>query len=112
LECRLKHGAIYGQAEGRQGDSYAIITKELRRDRPGVTLEEVRRGVEKFIRYADGHRHIDFIVMSIGTGLAGFLIEEIAPMFARIPVNIKLPDSFKAAMEETGEPWRVVRNET
>jgi hypothetical protein len=109
LECRLKHGAIYGQAEGRQGDSYGIITKELRRDQPKVTLEEVRLGVEKFIRYADAHRHIDFIVMGIGTVLAGFKTEQIAPMFARIPINIQIPDSFKEALAEAGEPWRVVR---
>ena len=32
LTARNKFGAIYGQSEGLQGQSYAIITKELRKD--------------------------------------------------------------------------------
>ena len=32
LTARTKFGAIYGQARGLQGQSYAIVTKELRSD--------------------------------------------------------------------------------
>ena len=34
LEARHKHGAIYGQGEGRQGNSYGIPTKKT----PYITL--------------------------------------------------------------------------
>ena len=37
------YGAIYGQAEGRQGNSYAIITKELKKDQPPVTISEIEQ---------------------------------------------------------------------
>lgn len=86
-----KYGAIYGQAEGWQGDSYAIITKELRTNRPPVTLEEVREGVERFIQVAREHPDVEFVVTKIGCGLAGFKPEQIIPLFSSAPRNCKLP---------------------
>jgi len=85
------HGAVYGQAEGRQGNSYAIVTKELRKDQPPVTLEEVQRGVWVFLKYAADHPEVIFQVTPIGTGLAGFKPSEIAPMFKGASSNVLLP---------------------
>ncbi len=45
LEAVRRHGAVYGQPDGLQGNSYGIVTKELRRDRAPVTLDEIRIGV-------------------------------------------------------------------
>jgi hypothetical protein len=39
LTARNKFGAIYGQSEGLQGQSYAIITKELRKEYQPVSLQ-------------------------------------------------------------------------
>ena len=36
LYARQHHGAIYGQARGLQGNSYAIVTKDLSLDRKSV----------------------------------------------------------------------------
>lgn len=97
-------GAVYGQAEGRQGNSYAIITKELRWDEPPVTLGEVRNGVNHFLDYALDNQDTTFIVTPIGTGLAGFSHREIAPLFAGAPLNCALPEIWDKYYEEAPDP--------
>ena len=87
-------GAVYGQAEGLQGDSYAIVTKELRLTRPPVTLDEVKEGVDRFLTYAQNHPELEFQVTKIGCGLAGFTEELIAPLFAQAPKNCYLPEGW------------------
>ena len=89
LEARQKWGAIYGQASGRQGNSYGIITKELRSGYALVTLDDIRKNVQEFIRYATAHSHEMFIITKIGCGLAGFKEKDIAPMFNYAPENCK-----------------------
>lgn len=90
LEARVWYGAVYGQAEGLQGNSYGIITKELRKNYPKVTLEEVAQGVSKFLEFANNNPQFTFNVTPIGTGLAGFSIEKIRPLFENIPSNVNL----------------------
>lgn len=81
----MKHyGAKYGVAEGLQGQAYAIITKELRTSRPPVTLEEIRWQVAHLRSFAFQHPELKFYVTPIGCGLAGFKVEDIAPLFAGI----------------------------
>lgn len=48
LEARQKWGAIYGQGEGRQGNSYGIPTKAT----PYITLSlhEIEGHIQKFIQ--------------------------------------------------------------
>ena len=94
LFARQHHGAIYGQAEGLQGSSYAIITKELRPNFPPVTLPEVERGVRSFLQFAASNPHYTFDVSPIGCGLAGFKPSQIAPLFANHPSNVHLPKEF------------------
>lgn len=91
LEARQKHGARNGKAEGIQGRSYAIITKELRPGYPKVTLDEVREGVVRFLEFARAHAQYTFLLTPIGTGLAGFTNTEIMPLFAGAPPNVKMP---------------------
>lgn len=95
LEARLLHGAINGQPSGRQGSSYAIVTKELRRGWPPVGLIEVRRGVIAFLHHARDHHEDTFVVTKIGCGLAGFKEQQIAPMFRDAPENVKLPEGWR-----------------
>lgn len=94
LEARQKHGAIYGQAEGLQGNSYAIITKELRKWMPKVTFEEVAVGVKKFLQFAECYYDWQFEVTPIGCGLAGFHPAQIALLFRNAPPNVLLPQAF------------------
>jgi hypothetical protein len=95
LYAREKQGAIYGQAEGLQGKSYGIVTKELRPSFPPVTIEEVAEGVEKLLTFAKTHPEHTFIVSAIGCGLAGFTPAQIGPLFKNTPDNVHLPECFK-----------------
>lgn len=96
LCARNHHGAIYGRASGLQGNSYAIVTKELRGHMPPVTLDEVKRGVDEFIAFAKDRPDWEFEVTAIGCGLAGFTPKQIATLFKGAPSNCKLPDLFKS----------------
>ena len=85
----VKFGAIMGQGVGLQGQSYAIPTMQ---GGPDTILPYV----EEFIRFADMHPELTFLVTKIGCGIAGFTPAEIAPLFAgavNVP-NIHLPMDF------------------
>lgn len=96
LTARNKFGAIYGQSQGLQGQSYAIITKELRRDYQPVSLQEVKEGVDNFIQFAKDNKHLTFYVVELGCNLAYFTVEQIAPLFksAIRLKNVYLPERF------------------
>lgn len=83
-----RFGAIMGQGEGLQGQSYAIPTME--------GMENMRAAVDRFIAFAKEHPELIFLVTPIGCGIAGYAPEEVAPLFiqaATLP-NICLPESF------------------
>ena len=84
-----RFGAIWGQGVGLQGQSYAIPTMH-----GGVDV--IQPYVDEFIEFAKVHPEYVFFVTKIGCGIAGFLEEEIAPMFKEaVGVNnICLPQSF------------------
>ena len=81
-----KFGAIYGKAEGLQGQSYAINTM----DGFEVMVEQVAR----FIEFAREHPELKFLVTEIGCGIAGYKPEEVAPLFKNVPKNVVLPNTF------------------
>lgn len=89
-------GANIGQGKGLQGKSYAIVTKKDFRVVKSSTLEEISEEIKIFITFAVEHPELTFLVTKIGTDLAGYSIEEIAPLFKEaIPVkNIHLPIEF------------------
>lgn len=96
LVARTKFGAIYGQSKGLQGQSYAIVTKELRKDYDPVTLDEIKQGIDNFIIFAKENTHLTFYVVELGCNLAYFTVEEIAPLFksATRLKNVYLPQRF------------------
>ena len=88
-----QRGARYGQGVGRQGNSYAIPTKDAKlRTLP---LEEIRVHVAFFLLYAREHPNLTFQVTPVGTGLAGYRHEDIAPLFAGAPGNCQMPREWK-----------------
>ena len=89
------HGAQNGQAEGLQGNSYAIITKELRPTHPKVTLTEIKEGIQRFLEFAHTRPDLTFQLTPIGCGLAGYTPTEIAPLFTDTPDNVTLPPEFQ-----------------
>ena len=82
-------GAVWGQGVGLQGQSYAIPTMH-----GGVDV--IKPYVDEFIAFAREHRDLKFLVTPIGCGIAGFTVEEIAPLFvdAIDDENIILPKAF------------------
>ena len=59
-------------------------------------VEAIKPYVDEFIRFAKDHQELKFLVTKIGCGIAGFTIEEIAPLFREaIDVeNVFLPEDF------------------
>lgn len=94
-QAMMKFGAIYGHGQGLQGQSYAIPTKDFRIKT--LPLSEIAKYVQKFIEFAINHPDLEFLVTPIGTGLAGYTIEQIKPLFdsANGITNIKLPHEFE-----------------
>lgn len=84
-----RFGAVYGQGEGLQGNSYAIPTMQ-----GGV--ETIQPYVDRFIEFAQREKALTFYVTKIGCGIAGFKVDDIAPLFAKaIGIsNIRLPKDF------------------
>jgi hypothetical protein len=92
LYARKHHGAIYGQPMGRQGNSYAIPTKDA--DLNTLPLYIIKSYVDIFSMYARFNPDLIFQLTPIGCGLAGYKPEDIAPMFHNAPSNIELPEEF------------------
>ena len=95
--ARKKFGAVWGQPEGLQGQSYAIPVdygKNVRKD------AEVKAAVDRFIAFAKEHEDLFFFVTRVGCGIAGYHDEEMAQYFkdALDLKNVSLPKSFVDAL--------------
>lgn len=85
-----RFGAVWGEGHGLHGRSYAVDTMSGL----GVLEEEVRTLLE----FATDHPELRFLVTPIGTGIAGYDPEEVAPFFVGAPANVVLPDEFSAVL--------------
>lgn len=101
LYARQHHGAIYGLGTGRQGQSYAIPTKDYLIQT--LPLIDIQSWVNRFVRYAELHPELVFEVTRIGCGLAGYKDHQIAPMFAGAPENCELPAGWREFIESIEE---------
>lgn len=90
-----RFGAVWGQGTGLQGKSYGIPTMH-----GGVDV--IAPYVDDFIAFAREHRELKFLVTEIGCGIAGFTVEEMAPLFkdAIDEENIYLPQRFIKILEK------------
>lgn len=89
-----KFGAVWGQGTGLQGNSYAIPTMH------GGT-DAIAPYVDEFIAFAREHKEMKFYVTRIGCGIAGFTVQEMAPLFkaALDEENVYLPEDFIEELE-------------
>lgn len=83
-----KFGAIWGQGEGLQGQSYAIPTME--------GIAEMSEAIRRFTSFAAEHSELRFLVTRVGCGIAGYSVSQVAPLFKEcIPLeNVALPSDF------------------
>ena len=90
-----RFGAIWGQGTGLQGKSYGIPTMH-------GGIDAIAPYVDEFIAFAREHRELKFLVTEIGCGIAGFTVEEMAPLFkdAMDEENIYLPQRFIKILEK------------
>ena len=90
-----RFGAVWGEGVGLQGQSYAIPTMQ-------GSVEAIKPYVDEFIRFAKQHPEQKFMVTKIGCGIAGFKVDEIAPLFyhAIDSKNIVLPKEFDDIVQD------------
>lgn len=92
-----KYGAQYGKV-GLVGNSYGVITKELRPGFPKINLEFIKSEVDKLIDVCYDNPELEFVCTPFGTGLAGFTHEQMKEIFAQylfLPDNLILPEEWK-----------------
>lgn len=95
-------GAVWGQGEGYQGNSYAIPTKSHASALTGrfktLSLPEINEHVESFLQFARDRSDLLFQLTPIGCGLGRYTFEAIAPMFADAPSNVIIPWQFQQVL--------------
>ena len=97
-----RFGAVWGQAEGPQGQCYAIPV-----DIRGEAIDNVsiymKRHIDRLISYAKSHKNKIFLVLKVGCGAAGFDEEFMAPFFKEVLEmdNVCLPKSFVEILQKS-----------
>lgn len=83
-----RFGAVWGQGEGLQGQSYAIPTT--------CPLEQMADAVHRFEIFAEQHPELRFLVTRVGCGIAGHKLSDVAQLFRRSIYleNVSLPAEF------------------
>ena len=96
LFARQYCNAEYGNPQGRQGQSWAIITKDLNKGIRSIPLPQIKSQIEKLVEYANTHPELEFLTTRIGCNLAGYTDLEIASLIGNfnLPPNIWLPQEF------------------
>lgn len=89
-------GAEWGIGWGLVGDTFAIPTKDWQIAQ--LDLATIGHYVARFVAFTKTQPNKVFLVTKIGCGLAGFTIEQIAPLFRQAKAhkckNIVLPKEF------------------
>lgn len=90
----LNYGAIYCKGIGLVGNTYAIPTKDI--NVKTLPLEKISAYVKEFIEFTKTTPDKIYLVTKIGCGLAGYTVNDIAPLFAEANglENIILPEEF------------------
>lgn len=103
------YGAEWGVAYGPTGSAYAIPT--LDNNFKQLPLNVIQAFVDNFIDYAYSNPDTTFEVVDIGCGIAGFIPEQIAPMFTDstfylgLPPNVKVSETFSKVIENISKDY-------
>lgn len=84
-DAARNYGAEYGVGVGRTGNAYGIPTKDGNLE--VLPLDTIGVFISVFLDYASIHSQLEFQIVDIGCGLAGYKPEDIAPFFRGAPKN-------------------------
>lgn len=95
----LNFGAVYGQARGPQGQSYAIVTKDLTTYKvPSRSPEQILLEIKELYKYATEHPELEFLIayQANHNNLCGYTSKQLANIFSSlsIPENIVFEEEF------------------
>jgi len=82
-----------GVGKGITGNSFAIATKGHKLEVLGI--DEIKKQIDDFIDYATFNKSKIFFVTRVGCGLAGYLNQQIAPLFLNAPTNCEFPQEWE-----------------
>ena len=96
--AHLHFGAMKGVGRGWSGQSFAIPT--MNEHLQQMPLSQIQHYIDDFKIYTKNHPKSKYFVTSVGCGVAGYKVEEIAPMFKGISHNVIFPASFRPFVEK------------
>lgn len=112
--AREQFGAIYGQGEGLQGNSYALPTKDLRIKKNNalrsITPQQIQKSIEKLISVANAHPEKLFCVAYTNTSkpsLNGYTGQEMADMFIAAFNSVGMPVNQNIVFSENWKDYFV-----
>jgi hypothetical protein len=108
LTAKQKFGAIYGQSEGLQGQSFAIITKDLTKTvHPSRSEDQIKEQISKLYEFAKQNPTKELMVAysGEGTNLNAYTPQEMANIFGlfSIPNNVIFEEKFAKLIPNTTE---------
>lgn len=80
-------GAQFGVGEGLTGHCYAFPT--LNESMQKFNKDELLSIKQAFYRCVRAHPTETFLLTPVGTGIAGYSLEEITELFGDLPTNVK-----------------------
>lgn len=94
LHAARHHGALEGVGEGLTGSAYAIPTRDERLR--VLSLDELEKGIVRFIRFARDNPTVTFHLTPVGCGLAGYGRRDIWGILSKwgLPPNVLLTSSW------------------
>lgn len=94
----LKWGAVLGNGIGLHGQTYAFPTLDGNLQK--LPLSHLAASVVQLRQCAEQNPSLTFLLTEVGCGLAGFGVDEIAPLFSPCTStpNIHLPERFWAIL--------------
>lgn len=79
-------GAVWGIGYGFRGKTYAIPT--LDEEMKTVSLEDIKFEINQLVWIAERMTTVTFYLTPIGTGIAGYSLEDLEGIVPELPINI------------------------
>lgn len=102
-QAYMYHGAVRGQGEGLQGDSYALPTKGY--NITFMPIGDVAQYVEKFLRFASARPELQFKVTRVGCGLAKLDDGTMSSLFKNAPDNCYFDEKWHSYLGDSHNYW-------